>query len=189
MKKLLALLMCIPLALCFVACGEDGSVSKVDPPVNPSSAEIESKEDNKSDKDVVAGVGETLDYNGLQMTLDSVKKYEDNSEYFTDDPGEGKMFVLLWITVSNTTDEDDYVNMFYEDSYCDDIGIDPAAMLVNVDGKELWGDVAAGKKAKGYVAYALDENWQTLEFYYKPEIFGDESSKMMFKVTRADMTE
>lgn len=158
------------------------------PSSTPSSvSESEATEATQSpEEDKRAKVGETLDYYGLQITFNSVEQYIDNSKYITDKPKDGKMFVLLWFTVNNTRTTDEHINMFYEDSYCDDFSIDPKMML-NVSGTSLWGDVAAGKKSKGYVAYEMDDNWETIEFQYTPEIFGAQSTKMIFFATRNDM--
>ncbi len=146
-------------------------------------AQAESQTDSKGE--VIAKVGETLDYNGLKITFDSVEKYEDKTEFPIDKTKEGNIFVLLRFTVSNETSEDQYVNMFYEESYCDDAAIDPTAMLIHAEGETLWGDVAVGKKRSGYVAYEVPADWKTLEFYYSPEVFKD--TKMMFKAEASDM--
>lgn len=139
-------------------------------------------------EEVTARVGETLDYGGLQLTLESVEKYVDTSEFFMDTPPEGHEFILLWFVANNTTSEDYYVNMFYEDSYLDGFSVDPEVMLINVQGETLWGDVAAGKKRRGYVGYAVPTgSWEELEFQYKPDLFGGQASKMRFIISSSDI--
>ena len=139
-----------------------------------------------SEKNNVAKVGETLERGGIQFTFESITKYIDNSDFVFDKPDDGKEFILLWFSVKNTTNEDYYVNMFYEDSYCDDIAVKSTLILVNVAGDTLWGDVANGKIRKGYVAYQLPLDWQTIEFQYKP-VFSGQESKLIFKAIPEDI--
>lgn len=135
------------------------------------------------------GLGDTLDAKGLLFTLDSVEEYVDTSDtdFLLDKAAEGKTFILLWFTVENTKSEDDYVNMFYEDSYCDGYSIDPEGVMYHVDGKPIGTELAAGKKAKIYVAYEVDTDWSTLEFSYNPQISGSRN-KITFEVTPADLS-
>ena len=56
--------------------------------------------------------------------------------------------------------------MFYEDSYCDDVAIDPETLLFNYSGDMIWGDVAVGKVREGCVAYELPIGWEKIEFIY-----------------------
>ena len=166
--------------------GSSGSVSKVDPN-SSGDASVDASATEES-KDVVAKLGETLDFNGLQLTFDSIERYVDTTNGFVlDKAAEGKEFVILWFTVSNNTESSQYLNMFYEDSYCDDYSVDPQILLYNYKGDTLLGsNVSPGKKAKGYICYQLDTTWQKLEFYYSPDIWKS-SSKMMFEATPADI--
>lgn len=135
----------------------------------------------------VAFVGETMDYKGLQITFDRVEYYVDKSQYVMDKAKAGHKFLILWFTVSNTTDKDDFLNFFFEDSYCDDFAIEPVMFLFNMEGEMLWGNVAAGRKAKGYVAYEIPDQWEVIEFMYKPNFFLTPQDKMTFRAFPSDI--
>ncbi len=167
MKKIILLLLSVML-LC--SCGVDKT----------ESGEVLPK------KTTSGRVGDTLEYGNIKLTLESVEKYVDNSEFKLDVAEEGKEFILLRFVAENTGDEDDHINMFYEEAYCDDVAIDSEALLFSADGDALWGDVAAGKMRKGYVAYELDENWSKLEFAYQHDMFSDDS-KLTFEVLKEDI--
>ena len=180
MKKIVVFIVSICFVVSLAACGATTSeVNKI----NPSSAE--QKINSSSVEDTTASIGETLDFNGLQITFDSIEKFEDKSGM--NKLEDGKMFVMLWFTANNTTGEDQYINMFYEDSYCDDTAVDPVSVLFGASGDSLWGDVAAGKKRKGYVAYKVDSSWSSIEFSYEPELF--DKAKMTFKATPDDLSD
>lgn len=169
MKKLVAVLLL--LAMVLTGCGgTSGTVEEAQPTEVP----------------MTAGVGGTVAYENLKITLDKAEYYEDSSDFPLDTPAEGKKYVLLWLTAENIGTEDDFVNMFNEESYCDDTAIDPEALMFSVEGETLWGDVASGKKRAGYVAYQVAEDWQNLEFIYQPDMFSDDS-KMTFVVNSEDV--
>jgi len=50
----------------------------------------------------------------------------------------------------------------------------------------MWGDVAAGKARKGYVAFQIPNNWNEIEFQYKP-IFSGQESKLIFIAKKDDI--
>lgn len=153
--------------------------------INPSSAI--SEQETPQEKDPVSVLGETVDYNGLLFTMTSVAEYEDTAQYKMDVPDEGNTFVLLNFTIENQTGESQHINMFYEESYCDDTAIDPEMMLMNVSGSTIWGDVANGKNIKGYVAYQVPKDWQTIEFYYNSNSLNANAEKVMFKAVASDV--
>lgn len=188
MKKILFVFLTLIMLISICSCTSpvNSDVKKADNQ-NQQQSEDNKNSDDKNDKnnEVIAKVGETLDYKGIKFTLDSVSEYVDDSEFQADKPEEGKMFIMLSFTVSNETQENAYINMFNEDSYCDDISIEPK-ILFGAKGDNLWGDVASGKKRQGFVAYEVSKDWSTLEFHYKPETFSD-SNKMMFKVSNSDL--
>lgn len=185
MKKVLLALMLSLCIVAFVSCTLDETpVTKVDEA--DVAAVGDSNNSENSDANNVAKVGETLERGGIQFTFDSVARYIDDSDFLADKPDDGNEFVVLWFTVKNTTDEDYHVNMFYEDSYYNDLSVESESMLINLKGDSLWGDVAAGKGKVGYVAYQLPIDWKTIEFQYKP-MFAGQESKLIFKATPEDI--
>ena len=130
--------------------------------------------------------GESLEYDGIKITLDSVENYVDTTEYPMDIPDEGKEYVVLRFTAENTGDEDVYLNMFNAESYCDDVAISSDDFLINLEGEAIWGDIAPGKLRKGYVAYEAEADWSKIEFIYSPDILNDKV-KMIFTAQKSDI--
>ena len=186
MRKLPLLFVSAAICALLTGCVEpQGEVSKV-PGTSSTPGEPASSTPTTAVEEVIASVGETLDYNGLQISLNAVENYAGGGEFATDTPDEGKTFVVLRFTAQNNTDADEFINMFYEDSYCNDTAIDPESLMWGVEGDEFWGDVAAGKKREGYVCYQVPNDWKQLEFYYKPTGFLN-GAKMKFVVTPDDL--
>lgn len=164
-----------------------GSILSDDNKVNPVVKGITSSESSSQNSSIpnakadVATIGDTLDYNGLSISFNSIESYVDTSEYGLDKAEEGNVFIVLRFTAQNNTDENQHINMFYEDSYCDDTAIDPEIMMTNIKGDTFWGDVAIGKKREGYICYEVPANWKSIEFRYKPDLFKNDA--MTFNAT------
>ena len=154
MKRIFAIILAMIMAVaCFTGC------SMSDDSGSDNSGALE------------CGVGQTLSAGDLEFTFVGVEKYVDKSDWALDNAADGKEFIVFKIKVKNVGDEDGYINMFYEDSYCDESAIDPVSLLFNYDGDTIWGDVAVGRTREGYVAYEAPIGWEKIEFVYE-ELFG-----------------
>ena len=140
--------------------------------------------DTTEEKKTEGGIGETVVCGDLEFTLDSVEEYVDTSSgYIKDEPAAGNTFIILNFTVKNVGDEDEYINSFYYEAYVDDVSISVAPPLFyNYEGKELSGDIAAGKMAKGYVALEVSKTFEKIEFIY--DDFGE---KITVTVNKSDV--
>lgn len=100
-----------------------------------------------------------------------------------------KCILVCFFEVENVSDEDNYFNYFYIESYVDGYNEDISVLLSDVDGNSiLSGDVAAGKKLKGYLAWQVDPAWEELEVSYKSDVWtGDKAAT--FVVTPDQVSE
>ena len=140
-----------------------------------------------SEKASAAGsVGEAISDGKWKLSLLSAKTYtEVGGEYFKDKPEDGEVFLVLFFEAENVSGKDDYFNYFYVNSYVDGYEKDVKVLLTDVDkNSTLVGDVAAGKRLKGCLAWTVPKNWSEFEFNYK-ELGG---SKITFTVTPADLS-
>lgn len=95
------------------------------------------------------------------------KKYDTIEDIFSQNPDEGKEFVIFYIEAENTSSEDDYFNTLYFRFYVDGYLTNQTALLSDIDGySSMGGDVAAGKKIKGYVAVQAPIGWKSIELIY-----------------------
>lgn len=90
--------------------------------------------------------------------------------------------------VGNVSAEDDYFNYLLFDSYVDGYSRSLKLLLSKPDDTDaLTGDVAAGKKLKGYLAWEVSKDWKELETSYRDDVWSAEKTAT-FKVTPADIT-
>lgn len=148
--------------------------------VTDTEKETVTEQQNTKPVETVCKVGEKITSNNFEFTFVEIEKYVDTSDWVMDTPKEGKEFVILKFKVKNVGTEDGFINMFYEDSYCDDVAIDPVSMLFNYGGDVIWGDVAIGKAREGYVAYELPIGWEKIEFIYDFSLLSDTNNKITF---------
>lgn len=160
---------------------ESSNVSKIEDTKTASSkeeikeekVEIEKeekvKEEEKTSKSL-ATVGEYVENKDWKISLLEAREYDSiDDEYYSDKPEiEGNKFIVLFFEVENVSNEDNHFNMFYYESYIDGYSADTELLMNDPENyKMLSGDVAAGKKMKGYVAYEVTPDWQEIEFSYK----------------------
>ena len=189
MKKILAFLMAAAIAVSVAGCTieESSEESKVITDIPSSSEESkeepkeESKEEPEESKEeaTAAKVGQSVEGPDWKISLTSAKIFEKfGDEFFTEEPEDGKVYLTCFFEVENVSDEDDYFNYFYIESYVDGYNQQFATTMSDVDGmKLLTGDVAAGKKLKGYLAWEVPSDWEELEISYKDDLWtGDKAA-------------
>ena len=133
--------------------------------------------------------GQSVTGDKWSISLLSAKTFtEIAEEYYTEKPEDGKIYLVLFFEVENVSDEDDYFNYFNIESYVDGYNSEITILMNKPDGiAALTGDVAAGKKLKGQLAWEVSPDWKELEVSYKDNFWtGDKAAT--FKVTPSDTT-
>ncbi len=159
MKKLFVVLMLIA-ALALVGCGDTVTPEKVDPD-DPGEGSGSAAEKYL--------IGDTVKMGDLQFTLNGVR-YEKGSEYWA--PDEGTKWLVFDCVIENKGSESEGISsllmfkLYDADSYAKDI-----AMADNLKGS-LDGELGAGRKMAGEVAFTVDEGEDEWEFVFEPQVFG-----------------
>lgn len=163
-------------ALCALAAMGSSCESSNDKPVVSTDTSANSSSTNSGanaeEKQTVAHVGDYSQGADLKITFKSAKEYttvKTKNEFAETKAEDGKKIVILNFEAENVSKEDQCVNMFYCQAYCDDMSIDQKSLIEYPDGMTMFaGDLATGKKLQGSVAYEVPENWQKIEFSYEP---------------------
>lgn len=114
-------------------------------------------------------VGDTISGSDWKITLESAKVYDEiPGKYYSDSPGEGMKYLVLFFEVENVSDEDNFFNHFYVESYLDGYNANYSVTMSEPEGYGmLGGNVGAGKKLKGCLKYKVSSDWNELEVSYK----------------------
>ena len=134
------------------------------------------------DRNYKYGVGETAERNGISITLLGYRESFGNNAV---SPKSGNEFVFPLFEIVNNSNNDFTVNgessfKAYSDDYLFDVS-SSAAMALDGD-NALDGTIGSGRKIRGYVAFEVPDNRDTLEVEFSPTFWG--RNKFTFVVER-----
>lgn len=165
-------------------CGTEKSKAKV--------GDIDSTSGNsgKTNQVEYAGIGQYIEEGNWKISLLDSKTYSSiptDNEFLKQEAASGKEYLILFFEAENISDENDYFNYLYFKAYADDTSVDIATIMGDIDGYgSVSGDVASGKKIKGYAAWEVDTGWKNFEVSYNDD-FGSNKTTASFKVSSGDI--
>lgn len=181
-KKLLVIAGVIVLIAVIGAAG--GTASKKNNQIGDISSSSESG--SSSSEAIYAGVGQYVEGENWKISLLDAKTYSsipDDSGFYSDEPDAGKKFLVLFFEAENISGNDDYFNPLNVEAYADGYSTNVEMIINKPEGySTLSGDVAAGKKIKGYLAWQVEDNWNEFEMTYKSGVWSDDKAAS-FKIT------
>lgn len=199
MKKMIIAAMSVILAIsltgCFANYVQNSSTIVSDLPESSQESQQEqvssadSSSEESKEESTVAKVGQSVEGPDWKISPLSAKTYEKvGDEYFEQTPADGKVYLICFFEVENVSDEDNYFNYFNIESYVDGYNESISILMSDVeDVSILTGDVATGKKLKGYLAWEVDPEWKELEISYKSNLWTGEKAAT-FVVTPDQVT-
>lgn len=149
--------------------------SSVSASTTPSST-LQSQEE----QELIFKVGETAEYNSVQVTLLGVT--ESNGSDFNK-PAEGNIYVLAEFEIANNSDKEltiSSIMMFdaYQDGYATNLSL---TAEVEADGETLDGTIAPGKKMKGKIGYEIPSDCKELEIYVHTDVWSSKKIKFLYE--------
>lgn len=165
--------------------GEDNVPTKVESNNNEVSVQTPASETPEASEapetPTTFGVGDTAEYNGVVVTLNSIEE-SNGSDFNT--PTDGNVFLLVNITIENNTDSDLTVSSLmsfsaYQDGFATSMSL---SALLEKDGEQLDGTIAPGKKIQGTIGYEVPADYSEFEINYQADVWDDE--KFCFVYTK-----
>ncbi len=150
--------------------------------ITPSAA-ASSVPASSAEETATYGIGQTAVSNEVKMTLVSAKK-STGSEY--NKPESGKVFVLCEFNIENNSKSDLAISSVASfEAYVDSYSVNESltGLIEKGNKNQLDGNIAAGKKMDGVIAYEVPKDWKALEIRLNPQIFSFFSKQTVFKVT------
>ena len=121
-------------------------------------------------------VGDTLDANGLKITLNEAADWNGNHSRYSQ-PKNGYKYIRVYFIIKNTNSSDRYLSSYDFTFYADDAKME----------EYIWGDntlesgkISNGRNIQGYVYFEVPKNAQKIEIEYETDWWTDE--KACFKV-------
>ena len=125
----------------------------------------EISDNNNSQQNTVFTIGDTADYNGIQITLEKVMRSNGEAPFLPDDGGE---FLIFVFNIQNNSSRDGYFSSGLNiQAYCDDTSTSPYILGNNLPEAKgynsLDGDIASGKRMEGSIEYMVPKDWKQFE--------------------------
>lgn len=163
--------------------GNEDKPTKVSSSTNESTAGATASETNTSEtvvEETTFGVGDTAEYRGVKVTLNSVT--ENTGSQFNK-PTDGNVFLLVNFTIENNTDTDLVVSSMlsfdaYQDGYSTNMSL---SALIEKSGEQLDGTIAPGKKMQGTIGYEVPATYTEFEINYQADVWSSEKFTFVYK--------
>lgn len=136
--------------------------------------------DNES-KEAMFRKGEIAELNNVQVTLTDYKESA-GSEY--NKPTDGKIFLLAEFEIANNADKELAISsMLSFEAYADDYKLDYSlGAMIDKEGSQLDGSIAAGKKMKGWIGWEVPADYQNVEIHFTDNVWS--SDKFVFLIEK-----
>lgn len=169
-----------------MAAAASGSGDSKPEKVKDANAEINSSSDetqanNTEDGETVFKEGETAELDGVQVTLTNYKESA-GSEY--NKPADGNVFLMAEFEISNNTEKELTVSSALSfDAYADDYALNFSfSALMEKEGNQLDGTIAAGKKLKGWIGWEVPQDYQNVEIHFTHNVWSND--KFVFLIEK-----
>lgn len=144
-----------------------------DEPENPDTSGTNNKpEETEKPKTEVVKFTPKQQYSDIYrmvsfLGLKEYEKLEDNDGTYTDKAKKGNKFLVLFLSIKNTGNTDDYINYNYISAKVDGKKIEHTFLVNQPKGyPTIFTNVPAGGSIGGFVVWEVPENWEKLEFTY-----------------------
>lgn len=122
-------------------------------------------------------VGEAAEKDDVKITLTNVSETS-GSEYNT--APDGKVFILAEFLIENNSNEEISISsMLNFEAYIDDFS-SSTSLSAMIEGEQLDGSIAAGKKLKGILGFEAETDWKELSIVYKPNFLSSDSIEFIY---------
>lgn len=144
-------------------------------------ADAETVISEELDKETTFKKGEIAELNNVQVTLIDYKE-STGSEY--NKPADGKVFLLAEFEIANNTDKELAISsMLSFEAYADDYKLDYSlGAMIDKEGSQLDGSIAAGKKMKGWIGWEVPQDYQNVEIHFTDNVWSSE--KFIFVIEK-----
>lgn len=136
---------------------------------------------SEEEKETVFRKGEIAELNGVQVTLTDYKE-STGSEY--NKPTDGNVFLMAEFEIANNTEKELAISSALSfEAYADDYALNFSfSALMEKEGNQLDGTIAAGKKLKGWIGWEVPADYQNVEIHFTDNVWS--SDKFIFVIEK-----
>ncbi len=140
---------------------------------NDSSSENKKTEENNSDtnqKIVKATIDTKAGYadNKRQINVIGLKSYKKlKSKLYKDKASKNKKFLVLFLEITNTQNDKDYINVNYLSAKVDGKEIKNSVLFNEPEGfQTIFKNIESGETLRGFIVWEVPDNWEKIEIIY-----------------------
>lgn len=152
--------------------GKENNPSKVGE-ADGSPSDTQPSSTGEENKETAFRKGEIAELNGVQVTL---TEYKESTGSDFNKPSDGNVFLMVEFEIANNTDKELAVSsaMSFE-AYADDYSLNYSlGALMEKEGAQLDGSIAAGKKMKGWIGWEVPQDYQKVEIYFTDNVWSND---------------
>lgn len=138
-------------------------------------------QNTNTNKETVFRKGEIAELNDVQVTLTN---YEESTGDDFNKPSDGNVFVLAEFEITNNSDKEIVISsvMSFE-AYADDYALNYSlGAMIEKEGSQLDGTVAAGKKMKGWIGWEVPQDYTNVEIHFTDNVWSN--NKFVFLIEK-----
>lgn len=149
--------------------------------VKPSQGGAEPSSTEGENKETVFQKGEIAELNGVHVTLTD---YKESAGSDFNKPSDGNVFLMAEFEIANNTDKELTISsMLSFEAYADDYALNfSLSALIEKDGNQLDGTIAAGKKMKGWIGWEVPQDYKNMEIHFTDNVWSD--NKFVFLIEK-----
>lgn len=144
-----------------------------------TSKQAEQPKTEESPKTQVHNIGDSVEADQMVFTVNGVREIPGN-EFFK--PQEGNIYYAIDVTVENKSNESKAVSSVMMFDLIDSEGYSYNITIGPETKGQLDGEIAAGRKLRGELAYEIPKNATGLELEIDPSVWG--TGKIIYKLDR-----
>lgn len=164
-----------------VGCSSSDKSSTSSSTAAPTESEVSSTSTASSQskkKAQVYGIGETVEVDGLKITVNSSQDTDEADQYHNASKlNEGETYNILDVTVENDTDEEVTISSMMSFDIKDENGRKGSYVMATRNNGQMDGKVLPGDKLSGELVYQVPRNGE-LNLYFTTSGFGGKTVKI-----------
>lgn len=140
---------------------------------NDSSSESKKTEEKNSDtnqKIIKATIDAKAGYadNKRQVNVIGLKSYKKlKSKLYKDKASKNKEFLVLFLEITNTQNDKDYINVNYLSTKVDGKKIKNSVLFNEPEGfQTIFKNIESGETLRGFIVWEVSDNWKEIEIIY-----------------------
>lgn len=147
----------------------------------PETSNIETENIETENKESIFKKGDIAELNGVQVILTD---YVESAGSDFNKPTDGNIFLMAEFEIANNTEKELAISSVMSfDAYADDYSLNYSfSALMEKEGNQLDGTIAAGKKMKGWIGWEIPEDYQNVEINFTDNVWSN--NKFVFLIEK-----